>query len=60
MCLDLRNSQYKSIEEVERLLSNGFKDYTEKEIINMKNSRKTINESLKLVKQMEEIIMMGI
>ena len=60
MCLNLRGSKFKSIEEVERLLNNGFKDFTEKQIKEMKNSRKTINESLKLVKQYEQITMMGL
>ena len=60
MCLDLRNSKFKSVDEVERLLSNGFHDYSETEVINMKDSRKTINDCLKLVRLREEITMMGL
>lgn len=57
MCLNLVNSQYKSISEVEYLLNN---ERTEEEIIKAKDSRKEINRLLKLVESQTFIDELGI
>lgn len=57
MCLNLINSQYKNIEEVEYLLDN---ETTEEEIIKAKDSRKEINRLLSLAESNEYLEALGI
>lgn len=48
MCLNLINSQYKSISEVETLLNSKILKLTETDIINMKNNREEIEHQLEI------------
>lgn len=57
MCLNLINSQYRSISEVEYLLDN---ETTEEEIIKAKNNRKEINRLLSLAESNEYLEALGI
>ena len=57
MCLNLINSQYKNIEEVEYLLDN---ETTEEEIIKAKDNRKEINRLLSLAESNEYLEALGI
>lgn len=57
MCLYLVNSQYKSIDEVEKLLNSNI---TEKDIIAIKDNRKEILKQLKLIELQAEIDALGI
>lgn len=58
MCLNLINSQYKSISEVEELLNNGYR-MTEEKIIAMKDDREEIDRNIKLMKGVKELIDLG-
>lgn len=55
MCLNLINSQYKSISEVERLLNRNNCKLTEEDIIAIKDNREAIEKELRVTDQMEEI-----
>ena len=57
MCLNLINSQFKSISEVEYLLKN---EITEKQILEAKNSRKQINKLKALAESNEYLEALGI
>lgn len=57
MCLNLINSQYKGIDEVEYLLNN---ETTEEEIIKAKDNRKEINRLLSLAESNEYLEALGI
>lgn len=57
MCLNLINSQYRNIEEVEYLLDN---ETTEEDIIKAKDSRKEINRLLNLAESNEYLEALGI
>lgn len=57
MCLNLINSQYRSISEVEFLLDN---DTTEKQIIEAKDSRREIKRLLKIAESSQYINELGI
>lgn len=57
MCLNLINSQYRSISEVEFLLDN---DTTEKQIIEAKDSRREIKRLLKIAESTQYINELGI
>lgn len=57
MCLNLINSQYKTISEVEYLLNN---EISEKRIIAAKDSRKEINKLTRIAKSREYINELGI
>ena len=54
MCLDLRNSQFKSIDEVETILNNCY-NATEQDIINMKDDRDAIEQALKDAQAYQEL-----
>lgn len=55
MCLNLVNSQFKSIDEVETLLNRTTCKLTEQDIINMKDNRQEIKKQLRISKQLTEI-----
>lgn len=57
MCLNLINSQYKNLEEVEYLLNSGK---TEEEIIKAKNSRKEIDKLLSIAEAEDYLEALGI
>ncbi len=57
MCLNLINSQYRSISEVEFLLDN---DTTKKQIIEAKDSRREIKRLLKIAESTQYINELGI
>ena len=54
MCLDLRNSQFKSIDEVETILNDCY-NVTEQDIINMKDDRDAIEQALKDAQAYQEL-----
>ena len=54
MCLDLRNSQFKSIDEVETILNDCY-NATEQDIINMKDDRDAIEQALKDAQAYQEL-----
>lgn len=56
MCLDLRGSQFKSIDEVERILNSGKNpEYIEM----IKNNRKVIEKNLKLIQGYQDLEDLG-
>ena len=56
MCLNLVNSQYKSISEVESLLNNEYLTLTEQDIINMKDNREEIEQKLEAVEEWNDFM----
>lgn len=60
MCLNLINSQYKGIDEVEYLLNNGYHNLTEEKIISMKNNRTEIEKQLDIIESSQYIDELGI
>lgn len=62
MCLNLRNSKFNSIEEVERIIAYKNWDIVEDEekILAISNSRREINRLLKCNKQKEELLAFGL
>lgn len=53
MCLNLKGSQYKSISEVEHLMNNGIWDITEEKILEMKDNREEIENTLDTIDELE-------
>lgn len=60
MCLNLFNSQFKSIKEVEYILNNEWYKVTENDVIEMKDNRDKIESTLKLIEQSHYIDDLGI
>lgn len=60
MCMNLKDSQYRSIAEVESILNNEYVTISEQDIINMKDNRSEIDRKLKLIKDCEDIAELGI
>lgn len=60
MCLNLRNSQYKNIKEVEYLLNNGIWNFTEKQILEMKDNRQQIDDALETIDEIEMLQSCGL
>lgn len=59
MCLNLKGSQYRSIDEVENLLENGY-NMTEEKILAMKDDRDEIEKQIRIIDQWAEIEAWGI
>ena len=59
MCLNLINSQYKSIKEVETLLNNEYLELTETDIINMKDNRQEIEKALENAQELNDIMLLA-
>ena len=55
MCLNLRNSKYRSIEEVEQLLNRNTCKLTEEKIIAIKDNREAIEKELRITQGLTEI-----
>lgn len=60
MCLNLFNSQFKSITEVEYILYNQYWKVSEKEVIDMKDNREKIEETIELIQKAQFIDGLGI
>jgi len=56
MCLNLINSQYRNISEVETLLNSKILKLTENDIINMKNNRDEIEHQLEIEQEYQDVI----
>lgn len=59
MCLNLVNSQYKNIKEVETLLNNEYLELTETDIINMKDNRQEIEKALENAQELNDIMLLA-
>jgi len=55
MCLNLINSKFESIDEVETILYDGY-NVTEQDIIEMKDDRTAIEQALKDAKAYQEML----
>jgi len=60
MCLNLFNSQFKGIKEVEYILYNQYWKVSEEEIIDMKDNREKIEETIELIQKAQFIDGLGI
>lgn len=58
MCLNLINSKFESIDEVETILYDGY-NVTEQDIIEMKDDRTAIEQALKDAKAYQEMLSYG-
>ena len=56
MCLNLINSQYRNISEVETLLNSKILKLTETDIINMKNNRDEIEHQLEIEQEYQDVM----